>query len=212
MLPLSMRFTLQSLLVVSSLPIPRVRPASRVLKGYPCHTWSIYFALCQGFDPLCDLDPFARNAVAVDCKRSPDARDQEQYEEAEALYQRALRICEQALDPQHPDLATTLTNLAKLYTKQRRYAQAEPLYQQALAIREQTLGPDHPYTATTLHQLAWLYQEQGKHGQAEPLYQRALVIRERVLGLEHSDTVTTRHNLARLYRDRGKYEQAELLL
>ena len=37
------------------------------------------------------------------------------YAEAEPLYERALAIREKALGPDHPDVATSLNNLAVLY-------------------------------------------------------------------------------------------------
>src|SRR4051812_42749467 len=46
--------------------------------------------------------------------------------------------------PDHPDVATSLSNLAILYRHQGRYAEAEPLHGRALAIREEALGPDRP--------------------------------------------------------------------
>jgi tetratricopeptide (TPR) repeat protein len=55
--------------------------------------------------------------------------------EAIPLAQQALAIRERTLGPNHPDVATSLTNLALLYASQRRYAEAEPLYRRALAIR-----------------------------------------------------------------------------
>jgi tetratricopeptide (TPR) repeat protein len=49
------------------------------------------------------------------------------YGDAEPLYQRALRIDETALGPDHPDVATSLNNLASLYRAQGNYDAAEPL-------------------------------------------------------------------------------------
>ena len=69
------------------------------------------------------------------------------YAEAEPLHQRSLAIREKALGPDHPDVGTSLNNLAELYQAQGRYAEAEPLYQRSLAIREKALGPDHPESA-----------------------------------------------------------------
>lgn len=59
------------------------------------------------------------------------------YTGAKPLLQRALDIFEQALGPTHPDVATSLNNLAGLYRSQGQYGDAEPLCQRALAIREQ---------------------------------------------------------------------------
>ena len=69
------------------------------------------------------------------------------YAKAEPLYQRALKIDEKALGPDHPDTATALNNLAGLYQSMGDYAKAEPLYQRALKIDEKALGPEHPDTA-----------------------------------------------------------------
>jgi DNA-binding XRE family transcriptional regulator/tetratricopeptide (TPR) repeat protein len=73
--------------------------------------------------------------------------DRARYVEAEPLYQRALRVWEQRLGPDHPRVASLLNNLANLYWQQGKYAEAEPLYQRALRIREQQLGPEHPGAA-----------------------------------------------------------------
>ena len=65
---------------------------------------------------------------------------------------------EKALGPDHPDVATSLNNLALLYDNQGRYADAEPLYKRSLAISRKALGPDHPDVATSLNNLAELYE------------------------------------------------------
>lgn len=132
--------------------------------------------------------------------------------EAERLLIQALSIREQLLGPDHPDTATSLNNLARLYQMRGRYEQAESLYVRALEIREEKLGPDHPRTAQSLHNLAELYHVQGKYEQAEPLYVRALAIRKRSLGINHPDTASSREKLASLYRMQGKEERADLFI
>ena len=42
---------------------------------------------------------------------------QGQYAQAEPLYRRALAIWERAIGPDHPDVATSLENMAALYRK-----------------------------------------------------------------------------------------------
>jgi tetratricopeptide (TPR) repeat protein len=71
---------------------------------------------------------------------------QDNYEQAEPLYRRALLIRERLLGPEHPDTASSLNNLANLYFCQGRYVKAEPLYIRVLLIRERLLGPRHPDT------------------------------------------------------------------
>jgi tetratricopeptide (TPR) repeat protein len=105
-------------------------------------------------------------------------RVQGAYEKAEPLYARALDIREKALGPMHPDVATSLNNLAILYQARGAYARAEPLLVRALDIREKALGPMHPLVANSLYNLATLYQAQGAYPKAEPLLSRAADIRE----------------------------------
>jgi len=71
------------------------------------------------------------------------------YEKALPLYQRALEIIEKVLGPQHPDVATTLNNLAGLYYHTERYEEALPLLERSLKIFESKLGPAHPNFKTT---------------------------------------------------------------
>src|SRR5207244_664743 len=97
------------------------------------------------------------------------------------LAQRALAIYEQVQGPQHPDVATVLTNLAELYRAPGAYGQAEPFLKRALAIREHVLGPEHPAVATSLHNLAALYQAQGNAGKAVIAASRGTEIREHLL-------------------------------
>jgi tetratricopeptide (TPR) repeat protein len=118
---------------------------------------------------------------------------------------------ERHLGPEHPEVATSLNDLAELYRTQGQYAQAGPLYQRALAIREKALGPEHPHVATSLNDLGELYHAQGQYAQARPLYQRALAIREKTLGPEHPHVATSLNDLAGLHYAQGRYAQAEAL-
>ena len=55
-----------------------------------------------------------------------------------------MAIRETVLGPDHPDVATSLNNLAELHRAQGRYGEAQPLYERALAIYEVVLGAEHP--------------------------------------------------------------------
>ncbi len=133
------------------------------------------------------------------------------YADAEPLSQLALRIREQQLGPEHPDVATSLNNLANLYSQQGNDTMAEPLFQRALRIRERLLGSEHPETAQSLNDLANLYYKQSKDMEAEPLYKRALYIWEQQLGPEHPRVANPLNNLANLYSQQGRDVEAEPL-
>ena len=53
------------------------------------------------------------------------------------------------LGADHPNVVTSLNNLAALYESQGRYSEAEPHYLRSLAIRLEKLGENHPYTQST---------------------------------------------------------------
>ena len=95
--------------------------------------------------------------------------DMAMYSSALPFIERALKISEIALGPDHPSVATSLNNLAGLYKAQGKYDEAEPLYRRDLEISENALGPDHPDVAITLNNLALLYDSQGKYAKAEQL-------------------------------------------
>ena len=130
---------------------------------------------------------------------------------AESLYQRALKIHETSLGPEHPLTAGSLNNLALLYKAQGNYAAAEPLFQRAMVVLEKALGPKHPRTAASLNNLAGLYAAQRNYAAAEPLYRRALKIKEGALAPDHPDTAVTLNDLALQYKAQGNYSAAEPL-
>jgi tetratricopeptide (TPR) repeat protein len=115
------------------------------------------------------------------------------------------------VDEEHPDVATSLNNLAGLYSSQGKYEEAELLYRSALEMYKWMLGEEHQNVATSLNNLAELYCSQRKYEEAEPLYRSALEMYTRVLGTEHPDIAMSLNNLAELYRSQGKYEEAEPL-
>jgi tetratricopeptide (TPR) repeat protein len=127
------------------------------------------------------------------------------------LYEESARLIYDRQGPEHPHTATTLLQLARLYSAQGRYEEAEPLYQWALEIDMKVLGPEHPDTVTIVHNLAGLRYAQGRYEEAEPLYQRTLEIIEKISGPEHPTTATALNNLAMLSRNQGRYEEAESL-
>jgi len=129
-------------------------------------------------------------------------------EEAGLLYRRAISIQEKVLGPEHPDLATSLNNLAELSLIQWRYREAESLHKRALAIREKALGPDHPLTAASLTNLARLYSLTRRPEMAAPLLVRAVAISGKTLGPDHPDTALAVRSLALTHTALGDNERA----
>ncbi|WP_373526621.1 tetratricopeptide repeat protein, partial [Nostoc sp.] len=110
----------------------------------------------------------------------------------------ALAMTKRLFASDHPNVATSLNNLAFLYKSQGRYSDAEPLYIDALAMTKRLFADDHPDVATSLNNLAALYDRQGRYSDAEPLYTQALAMSDRILGVNHPTTATIQENLATL--------------
>jgi tetratricopeptide (TPR) repeat protein len=72
--------------------------------------------------------------------------------EARPYYERALKIRENALWPEHRDLVGNLRELGMLLVEQEFYEEAQPYLERAAEINEQALG-DHPDTAQSLDSL-----------------------------------------------------------
>ncbi|MDE5122352.1 MAG: tetratricopeptide repeat protein, partial [Trichodesmium sp. St19_bin1] len=76
-------------------------------------------------------------------------RGQGLYSQAQYWYETGKEMAEQRFGNEHPDVASSLNNLATLYESQGRYEEAEPLYVQSLDMRKKLLGEEHPYTQGT---------------------------------------------------------------
>ncbi|BAY61764.1 NB-ARC domain-containing protein [Calothrix brevissima NIES-22] len=133
------------------------------------------------------------------------------YDQAAPWFEQCLEVTKRRLGEEHPDVASSLNNLAALYYYQGRYSEAEPLYVQALQLRRCFLSESHLDVANSLNNLANLYYTLGSYSKAEPLYVQALSLRRRLLGEKHLYVANSLNNLAELYRSQGRYSEAEPL-
>ena len=134
------------------------------------------------------------------------------WEEAEVLYRHSLAIREALLGSEHPDVASVLTNLARLCERQSsRESEAEPLYERSVAIREKAMQSEHPDVGTAFYTSATLAWQEGRKVEAEVYYRRSLAVREKVLGPEHPDVVRFRNILVEHYLSAGRYREVESL-
>jgi len=133
---------------------------------------------------------------------------QGRYAEALPLNQRALRIREAALGPDHPDVATDLNYLGWVLSDLGQSGEALPLHQRALRIHEAALGPDHPYVATGLNYVGRTLSDLGRSAEALALQQRALRIDEAALGPDHPYVATGLNQVGRALSDLGRPAEA----
>lgn len=134
------------------------------------------------------------------------------FQECEQFLNHALYIREKIFDPNHLDIAESLTDSAGIYWRKGKYSEAEALLKRALEIRENVLGLEHPDTAHSMHWLSIVYESEGRFSEAETLAKHSLEIREKVLGLDNSVTAISYNSLAGIYRTLGRYPEAEILV
>jgi len=131
--------------------------------------------------------------------------------ETRALAERAVAIRERHLGPDHPEVASSLNNLAAVLYLAGDYTAARPNWERALALFEKALGPDHHRVAAILNNLASLLRGMGEFAEARQALERALAIREKILGPEHPLVAQALNNLAGVLRSQGDYDGARAL-
>lgn len=134
-----------------------------------------------------------------------------QLDRARELTERALTLRRRSLGPEHPDVAVSLRNSARVLRVQADYATAEARLLEALAIQQRALGRDHPEVAQTLHDLGFLMPYLGRLADTERYYRDALAIAQHSLGDGHPLVGASMIGLAATLRRRGDYDSAEVL-
>ena len=101
------------------------------------------------------------------------------------------------LDPEHPDVALSLSNIGAAYYQLGSIGMALDFYDQALAIREQTLGRRHVDTGLLYNNKACCLRFAGDVTQARALLYTAHEIFEDGLGPTHPRTFAALRNVSR---------------
>jgi hypothetical protein len=137
------------------------------------------------------------------------------YRTALPLEEKALALAEQIYPPDHPEIATSLSNLADLLRclgGPENLKRASAHLARALEIREGALGSEHPDVANCLSNLALVLEDLGgaeNLKQASAHLARALAIVEKAPGLDHRYVAVVLSNLATVLQGLGGAENLE---
>ncbi|MEM8556254.1 MAG: CHAT domain-containing protein [Bacteroidota bacterium] len=118
------------------------------------------------------------------------------YGDAEVVARSAVAAQQDVLSDTHPDLATSLNNLATIVEAGGDYAAARGYHERALAIREAVLPSGDPLVAQSQSNLAAVLYRIGDYAEARRLFEAALAAREATLGAAHPDVALNLNNLA----------------
>lgn len=122
-------------------------------------------------------------------RKTPDALSL-----AERHYREALRIREETLGAQHPEVGKMYNNLGKLLQDRGDYVGAEQSFQSALQILrgQQGIGQNHQFVARLLHSFAEVKLALNDPAAARALCEEALDMRRRLLGDTHPETIESK--------------------
>jgi len=137
-------------------------------------------------------------------------KDQARYDEARALYGRALSLLESEAGPNQDDIATIYHNLGGIEHASGDYAAGEPFARRGLAIRLSLPGADPHAVAADQVALAAILDGLRRYEESERLYLAALEVFEREA--DTREIAVTLNDLGAQYAERGRLEQATDLL
>ncbi|MCG6117117.1 MAG: tetratricopeptide repeat protein [Aquimonas sp.] len=153
--------------------------------------------------------PFLRSTLLLTLGQIE--RKEGRFADAELHFREGLALRLSRLQRVHPDVQTTLNELASVLQDMDREDEAEPLFREVLEQRVRQFGDQHPLTRNSLNNLGMLLSSRGQHEEAEALIRRALEIETELLGAEHPEVLILGHNLSGLLRRKGDLEGALVL-
>ncbi len=130
------------------------------------------------------------------------------YDAALDLHRRSVDLQRHLHGDSHPEVASSLEQLALTQRLRRNFEAAEPLYTEALDIRRR-VNDDPAHVADALQGLALTLRDLGRADSAEALIREVLDLRTKTFGAAHFQTVAARHDLAFVLRAKGDLDTAE---
>ncbi|MEX1367344.1 MAG: tetratricopeptide repeat protein [Nannocystaceae bacterium] len=133
-------------------------------------------------------------------------------DEALVHFRQVLASLEDALGPQHPNLAKTLNNIGIVLLEQGKSDEALEHYRRSRDLLEATLGKRHPEVGTAWANLGNVLRTQGRADEALEHLEHAHVIWEESLGPEHPRVGELLANIGLVLESTGELERALQML
>jgi serine/threonine protein kinase len=125
--------------------------------------------------------------------------------------ERALKLRQDHLGPNHSDTLASMNSLASAYQREDRHREAIALLERRLESGKAKLGPDHPETLAFMADLAGAYRQAGQWDLSVPLWEQVIAKRGTINGPTHPATLDIMHWLAMTYTDMGRFKDSMAL-
>lgn len=135
--------------------------------------------------------------------------DNSDYDRAEQLLRESLAMKRKLLGDKHPEIATSLSNIADVLHNKGDLAGAENDYLQSLAMYRELLGNEHPYVARTLNNLAFVYYDKGDIRAALRTERESLAIYQKDFPGDNPEVARVENRLGYWLVETGRYAAAE---
>ena len=129
--------------------------------------------------------------------------------EAKEVFQRALRIDEEAYGSDHPEVATDVNLIGYVLELLGDLKGAKEHYERALKIGEEAYGANHPKVAIWVNNLGGALQSLGDLKGAKEHYERALKIDTMAYGPDHLSVARDVNNLGSVLESLGDLKGAK---
>jgi serine/threonine protein kinase/tetratricopeptide (TPR) repeat protein len=133
-----------------------------------------------------------------------------QYAKAQSYFKRALTL-KNKMDPQHANVAGTLSGMGNMELRQGHYKEALNYLLKAKTLTMATNGADHPDTAKIINDLGQAYQLLGKLPEADAAYKQAYAIRQKSLSPGDPAIADSQMVMGALAFRKGDYATSEQL-
>jgi TonB family protein len=140
---------------------------------------------------------------------------QQKYEEALPLAQKAISIREKELGKYHISVAHAWRNLAYIQHQREKLKDAGKAFENAFEIYEknQPLSPENEKTFAELLEAVAVFEAINSDATgAEKKFLRAVELREKISGKESAETANSLVKLSQIYQIKGDYDKAAPLL
>lgn len=135
---------------------------------------------------------------------------QNNFENAESLFKKALVIIKSKDGEEDPKIGEFYIKFGKIYLQQEKISEAEACFLQAYAFYDK--AKENILAAYSLDNLGLVNKMKKKYAEAESFYRLSLQLKEKLIGKNNVDYADTSTSLGNLYAVQGNLEAEPLLL